>query len=135
MKKDAKTPDVDRILKTLRSLGTGGLLGGAAGVGAYVLVPSVRATGLSLQVAAGVGAAVGTALHRAITPLLPCLNHYRQMAEIQAELWLGLMSKELAEQLRTELQLRYFLGERHPGARGSPLPFVPKHPGRLRRTV
>jgi hypothetical protein len=135
MKKDAKTPDVDRILKILRSLGTGGLLGGAAGIGAYVLLPSVHATGLPLQVAAGVGAAVGTALHRAFTPVLPCLNHYRQMAEIQTEVWLGLMPKDLAEQLRTELQLRYFLGERHRGARGSPLPFVPKQPGRLQRTV
>jgi hypothetical protein len=135
MKKDAKTPDVDRILKTLRSLGTGGALGGAAGIGAYILMPSVRATGLSLQVTAGVGAAVGTALHRAITPLLPCLNHYRQMAEIQTELWLGLMPKELAEQLRTELQVRYFLGNGHPGARGSPVPFVPKHHGHLQRTV
>src|SRR2546423_290980 len=135
MKKDAKTPDVDRLLKTLRSLGTGGALGAAAGIGAYSLAPSLRATGLSLQVAAGIGAAVGTALHRAITPLLPCLNHYRQMAEIQTEVWLGLMPKELADQLRTELQLRYFLGERHPGARGSPVPFVPKHHGRLQRTV
>jgi hypothetical protein len=57
------------------------------------------------------------------------------MAEIQTEVWLGLMPKDLAEQLRTELQLQYFLGERHRGARGSPLPFVPKHPGRLQRTV
>jgi hypothetical protein len=135
MKKDAKTPDVDTILKTLRSVGTGGLLGGAAGIGAYVLLPSIPATGLSLQMAAGAGAAVGTAVHRAITPLLPCLNHYRQMAEIQAEVWLGLMPKELAEQLRTELQLRYFLGGGPPGARGSPVPFVPKHHGRLQRTV
>ena len=135
MKKDAKTPDVDRILKPLRSLGTGGLLGSAAGIGAYVLLPSVRAAGLSLQVAAGVGAAVGTAVHRAITPVLPCLNHYRQMAEIQAEVWLGLMSKDLAEQLRTELQLRYFLGEGQPRARGSPMIFVTKSHGRLQRSV
>lgn len=133
MKKDAKTPDVDRILKTLRSLGTGGALGGAAGIGAYILVPSVSATGLSLQVTAGVGAAVGTALHRAITPLLPCLNHYRQMSEIQVEVWLGLMSKDLAEQLRTELQLRYFLGERA-RSRGSPMMFVTKAHGRLQRS-
>jgi hypothetical protein len=134
MKKDAKTPDVERFLKTLRSLGTGGALGGAAGIGAYTLVPSLRATGLSLQMTAGIGAAIGTALHRAITPVLPCLTHYRQMIEIQAELWLGLMPKELADQLRTELQLRYFLGVRHGGARGSPVPFVPKH-HRLQRTV
>jgi hypothetical protein len=134
MKKDAKTPDVDRILKTLRSLGTGGALGGAVGIGAYILAPSLRATGLSLEVTAGIGAAVGTALHRTITPLLPCLTHYRQMVEIQAELWLGLMPKELADQLRTELQLRYFLGGRYPGPRGSPVPLVPKH-HRLQRTV
>ena len=134
MKKDAKTPDVDRILKTLRSLGTGGALGGAAAVGAYILLPSLRATGLSLHAAAGIGAAVGTALHRTITPLLPCLTHYRQMVEIQTELSLGLMPKELADQLRTELQLRYFLGGRCPRARGSPLPFVGK-PHRLQRTV
>jgi hypothetical protein len=134
MKKDAKTPDVDRILTTLRSLGTGGLLGGAAGIGAYALLPSVRATGLTVQVAAGAGAAVGTALHRAITPLLPCLNHYRQMVEIQAEVWLGLMPKELADQLRTELQLRYFLGDGRAGARGSPVMFVTKPHGRLQRS-
>lgn len=134
MKKDAKTPDVERFLKTLRSLGTGGALGGAAAIGAYALVPSLGATGLSVQTAAGIGAAVGTALHRAITPVLPCLTHYRQMMEIQAEWRLGLMPQELAAQLRTELQLRYFLGERHRSARGSPVPFVPKH-HRLQRTV
>src|SRR5256886_16374659 len=85
MKKDAKTPDVDRILKTLRSLGTGGLLGSAAGIGAYVLLPSVRAAGLSLQVAAGVGAAVCTAGHPSLTPGLPLLKHYQQQAANQGE--------------------------------------------------
>jgi hypothetical protein len=134
MKKDAKTPDVETLLKTLRSVGTGGALGGAAGIGAYCFAPSLRAAGLTLQVAAGLGAAIGTALHRATTPLLPCLSHYRQMIEIQAEVRLGLMPKDLAEQVRTELQLRYFLGERSPRVRGSPVPFVPKH-HRLQRTV
>jgi hypothetical protein len=134
MKKDAKAADAERILKTLRSVGTGGALGCAAGIGVYALTPSVRASGVTLQFAAGLGAAVGTALHRAISPLLPCLNHYRQMVEIQTEVWLGLMPKELAEQLRTELQLRYFLGAGRAGIRGSPVPFIPKQQGRLQRS-
>ena len=134
MKKDAKTPDVETLLKTVRSVGTGGALGGAVGIGAFCLAPSLRAAGVTLQVAAGVGAALGTALHRATTPLLPCLSHYRQMIEIQAEVRLGLMPKDLAEQLRTELQLRYFLGKRSARIRGSPLPFLPKQ-HRLQRTV
>lgn len=135
MKRDAKTPDVDAILKTLRSLGTGGLLGGAAGIGAYIFSPTVRATGLSIHLSAGMGAAVGAALHRTIAPLLPCLQHYRQMAEIQLELRFGLMSKDLADHLRTELQLRYFLGDGHPGPRGSPIMVMTKTHGRLQRSV
>jgi hypothetical protein len=110
MNRHASTSDVETILRTLRALGTGGALGGAAAIGVYVLIPAVSATGLSLHLVAAAGAAAGTALHRTLAPLVSCISHYRQLVEIQVETRLGLMSADLAARLRTELQVRYFLG-------------------------
>lgn len=109
MNRHATTSDVERILRTLHALGTGGALGAAAALTAYALVPAVVSAGLSLHVVVAGGAAAGTALHRTIAPVLACLSHYRQLLEIQLEWRLGLMSDGLADHLRTELQLRYFL--------------------------
>ncbi len=111
MNRHATTSDVERILRTLRALGTGGALGGAAALGLYALVPAISSAGLPLHVVIGVGAAAGTALHRTIAPFVAALGHYRQLIEIQIEWRLGLMPDGLADHLRTELQLRYFLGD------------------------
>lgn len=135
MNRHATTSDVERILRILRALGTGGALGAATALTLYSLVPAMQSTGVPIHVAAAAGAAAGTALHRTIAPIVAAFGHYRQLIEIQVEWRLGLMPDGLAHHLRTELQLRYFLGEAHVSRRPDTLIVITNGRSRERRSA
>ena len=110
------------VSKNLRALGVGGTLGAACGVALYFTAPAVRDAGLPLDALTALGAAVGTALHHAVLPLLAILAHYRRMLEIELARRVGWMTGELAARIMQTLQERYFLGSE----RGAP--HEPKRP-------
>lgn len=98
------------VARNLRALGVGGTVGAAAGVALYFMAPAVGRAGVSLDTASALGAAVGTALHHSVVPLLAVLTHYRRMLEIELACRVGWMTSESAAFMMQTIQERYFLG-------------------------
>ena len=98
------------VAKNLRALGVGGTVGAAAGAALYFMAPAVRRAGISLDTSSALGAAVGTALHHSVLPLLAVLTHYRRMLEIVLARRVGWMTAESAARIMATIQERYFLG-------------------------
>ena len=100
-----------RLPANLGSLGLGSTLGTAAGLGAYLLVPTVSEH-LSVQVASGLGGALGgaggAAAARVLSPLLRKGSHYLLMLELDVQVRCGWLTADRAAQFRTQLQKQYF---------------------------
>ena len=113
------------VAKNLRALGVGGTVGAAAGVALYFMAPAVRRAGISLDTSSALGAAVGTALHHSVLPVLAVVAHYRRMLEIELARRVGWIAAESAADIMQTIQERYFLGSERRARRQPKRPPVP----------
>lgn len=98
------------VARNLRAVGVGGTVGAAAAVALYFMAPAVRRSGISLDAVTALGAAVGTAVHHSILPVLAMLGHYRRMLELVLARRVGWMTDESTARIMQTIQERYFLG-------------------------
>lgn len=100
-----------RLPVNLGSLGLGGTIGTAVGLGAYFVIPTLS-DHISVQVASGLGGALGgatgAATARVLSPIVRKGSHYLLMLELDIQVRCGWLTPARAAQFRTELQKQYF---------------------------
>lgn len=110
-----KKVDFGRISPALKSLGVGGTLGSSVGVMAFYALPELRAHGVTIQLAATVGAASMTALHRASLVAAPTIRYYCLMLMLVFDVHMGWMTVRAAREIRSQLQQEHYLGRSRQG--------------------
>jgi hypothetical protein len=100
-----------RLPANLGSLGLGGTIGTAAGLGAYFFVPTLS-DHMSVQVASGLGGALGgatgAATYKVLSPIVRKGSHYVLMLELEVQVRCGWLTPARAAHFRRQLQKRYF---------------------------
>lgn len=100
-----------RLPANFGSLGLGGTIGTAAGLGAYFLVPTLS-DHMSVQVATGLGGALGgatgAAAYKLLSPIARKGSHYLLLLELEVQVRCGWLTQARAAQFRRQLQKRYF---------------------------
>jgi hypothetical protein len=103
-----KKIDGAALLKNIRSLRVGGSVGSSLGMIGLFAFPAMRRSGVSVEAAAVIGVALGTAIHGSILPILLFFNHYLKLGEILFAMQRGWLEETEARQMMRERQLKYF---------------------------